>query len=162
MGCKYKHENNQEKINNLEKQMDKQKEELEEKNAYILQLELRLGEIEKKFKEEQIRTDKRIRDLENANKSKNNEKNEDTSFKCKDCEFDTISKRGLRVHIKKTRLSSIVSQPIKVVVDAVIHVDIVVVVVFIVVVVYVIVVVMVVVDPRNLPLKSGQNWAPNS
>ena len=75
-------------------QMDKQKEKLEEKNAYILQLELRLGEIEKKFKEEQIRTDKRIRDLENANKSKNNEKNEDTSFKCKDCEFDTISKRG--------------------------------------------------------------------
>ena len=88
VGCKYKHENNQEKINNLEKQMDKQKEELEEKNAYILQLELRLGEIEKKFKEEQIRTDKRIRDLENANKSKNNEKNEDTSFKCKDCEFE--------------------------------------------------------------------------
>ena len=101
VGCKYKHENNQEKINNLEKQMDKQKEKLEEKNAYILQLELRLGEIEKKFKEEQIRTDKRIRDLENANKSKNNEKNEDTSFKCKDCEFYTTSKRGLRVHIKK-------------------------------------------------------------
>ena len=49
------------------------------------------------------------------------------------------------------------SQPIKVVVDAVIYVDIVVVVVFIVVVVYVIVVVMVVVDPRYLPLKSGQD-----
>ena len=44
------------------------------------------------------------------------------------------------------------SQPIKVVVDAVFHFDIVVV-----VVVYVIVVVMVVVDPRNLPLQSGQN-----
>ena len=53
------------------------------------------------------------------------------------------------------------SQPIKVVV----HIDIVVVVVFIVVVVFVIVVVVVVmfvVDPRNLPLKSGQNWVPNS
>ena len=49
------------------------------------------------------------------------------------------------------------SQHIKVVVDAVMHVDIVVV-----VVVYIIVVVMVVVDPRNLPLKSGQNWAPSS
>ena len=35
VGCKYKHENNQEKINNLEKEMDKQKEKLEEKNAYI-------------------------------------------------------------------------------------------------------------------------------
>ena len=46
-----------------------------------------------------------------------------------------------------TRLRSIVSQPIKVVVDAVIHVDIVVVVFIL--VVYVIVVV----DPRNLPLK---------
>ena len=54
------------------------------------------------------------------------------------------------------------SQPIKNVVDAVIHVDIVVVAVFIVVVVYVIVVVMVFGDPRNLPLKSGQNWVHNS
>ena len=50
------------------------------------------------------------------------------------------------------------SQPIKVVVP----VDIVVVVVFIVVVVFVIVVVMFVVDPRNLPLKSDQNWVPSS
>ena len=51
------------------------------------------------------------------------------------------------------------SQPIKVVV----HIDIVVVVVFIVVVVFVIVVVvMAVVDPRNIPLKSGQNWVRNS
>ena len=52
------------------------------------------------------------------------------------------------------------SQPIKVVV----HIDIVVAVVFIVVVVFVIVVVVVifVVDPRNLPLKSGQNWVPSS
>ena len=55
----------------------------------------------------------------------------------------------------KTRLSSIVSQPIKVVVDVVVDVD--VVVVFIVVVV-----VMAVVDPRNLPLKSGQNRVSNS
>ena len=55
------------------------------------------------------------------------------------------------------------SQPIKVVVDAVIHFYIVVVVVvFIVVVVYVIVVVMVVVDPRSLPFKSGQNCVRNS
>ena len=52
-----------------------------------------------------------------------------------------------------------VSKPIKVVV----HVDIVVVVVvFIVVFVIVVVVVMVVVDPRNLPLKSGQNQICNS
>ena len=52
-----------------------------------------------------------------------------------------------------------VSKPIKVVV----HVDIVVVVVvvFIVVFVIVVVVVMVVVDPRNLPLKSGQNQVHN-
>ena len=40
------------------------------------------------------------------------------------------------------------SQPIKVVVD--------------VVVIVVVVVVMVVVDPRNLPLKFGQNWVSNS
>ena len=51
----------------------------------------------------------------------------------------------------KTRLISIVSQPIKVVVA-----------VLIVIVVFVVVVVMVVVDPRNLPLKSGQNWVLNS
>ena len=59
--------------------------------------------------------------------------------------------------LSQTRLSSIVSQPIKVVV----HVDIIVVVVFNVVVVFVMVV-MVVVDPRNLPLKSGQNRVRNS
>ena len=53
------------------------------------------------------------------------------------------------------------SQPIKVVDDVVVHVDIVVV-VFIVVFVIVVVVVMVVVDPRNLPLKSGQNRVRNS
>ena len=54
-------------------------------------------------------------------------------------------------------MSSIVSQPIKVVV----HIYIVDVVVFIVVVVFVIVVV-VVIDPRNLPLRSDQNWLPSS
>ena len=56
------------------------------------------------------------------------------------------------------------SQPIKVVVDAVIHADIVVLVVFIVLVVYVISIVgvMDVVDPRNLPLKAGQNLVRNS
>ena len=59
-----------------------------------------------------------------------------------------------------TRLNSIVSQPIKVVVDVVVHVDIVVVVVVIFVIVFVFV--MVVVDPRNLPLKSGQNRVRNS
>ena len=53
---------------------------------------------------------------------------------------------------------------IKVVVDAVIHIDIVAVVAFIVVVIYIIVVVvvMVVVDSRTLPLKSGQNRVTNS
>ena len=51
------------------------------------------------------------------------------------------------------------SQPIK----GVVHIDIVDVFVFIVVVVFVIVVVVIfVVDPRNLPLKSGQNWVPSS
>ena len=60
-----------------------------------------------------------------------------------------------QVKITKTRWSSIVSQPIKVVV----HID-VVVVVFIVVVVAVVVIF--VVDPRNLPLKCGQNWVPSS
>ena len=51
------------------------------------------------------------------------------------------------------------SQPIKVVV----HIDIVVAVVFIVVVAFVIVVVVIfVIDPRNLPLKFGQNWVPSS
>ena len=57
--------------------------------------------------------------------------------------------------LSQTRLSSIVSQPIKVVV----HVDIIVVVVFIVVVF--VIFAMLVVDPRNLPLKSGQNRVRN-
>ena len=57
-------------------------------------------------------------------------------------------------------ITRLVSQPIKVVVDVVVHVDIVVVVVFIIVVV--IFDIVVVVDPRNLPLKSGQNRVRNS
>ena len=39
--------------------------------------------------------------MENANKIKYIEKNEEIFLKCKDCEFQTISKRGLKVHIKQ-------------------------------------------------------------
>ena len=48
-------------------------------------------------------------------------------------------------------------------IKVVVHIDIVVVVVFIMGVVFVIVVVVFfVVDPKNLPLKYGQNWVPSS
>ena len=39
--------------------------------------------------------------MENANKIKYIEKNEEIFLKCKDCEFQTISKRCLKVHIKQ-------------------------------------------------------------
>ena len=57
------------------------------------------------------RQDKRIKYLENANKIKYIGKNEYNILPCEDCEFQTIWKRGLRVHIKekhtnlKTRVS---------------------------------------------------------
>ena len=52
----------------------------------------------------------------------------------------------MHLSLGTTRLSSIVSQPIKVVVDVIV----------------VIFVFMAVIDHRNLPLKFGQNWVINN
>ena len=72
-------------IFDFEKVMDKQRQELKEKN--ISEFELRLGEIELKFKEDK---DKRIKHLENVNKIKYIWKNEYNILKCEDGQFQTI------------------------------------------------------------------------
>ena len=135
LGCKYKHENpyaifekfekileelkenrigNQndtlakevdEKVGNFEKMLENQRKELDEKNASILSLELRLDDLEKKYVDEKKNKDKKIKELENAVRIKvNDEKVTETKkpvFKCSDCKFETCSKRGLNVHIRR-------------------------------------------------------------
>ena len=68
-------------------------------------LELRLDELEKKYLDEKKSKDRKIKELENAVETKvNDEKIVITKkqfFKCKDCNFETCSKRGLNVHMKR-------------------------------------------------------------
>ena len=64
-----------------------------------------MGDIENKFKEEKKFKEKKMKDLENRIKCESrNNKNTDSNkeiFKCSDCDFETSSKRGLNVHIKR-------------------------------------------------------------
>ena len=61
--------------------------------------------MEKKHLDEKKSKEKKIKELENAVKSKViDEKMVNTKkpvFKCKDCNFETCSKRGLNVHMKR-------------------------------------------------------------
>ena len=76
-----------------------------ETDAKISSLELRIEDLENKFKEQKKSKDKKIKELENAIKCKSsNDKSTAQNkeiFKCRDCDFETISKRGLNVHIKR-------------------------------------------------------------
>ena len=83
--------------------LDNQRKELEEKNAQISGLELRLSELEKKYLDNKKNSERKMKELENTLKNKiNDEKVDDKPvFKCKDCNFDTCSKRGLLIHIKR-------------------------------------------------------------
>ena len=78
---------------------------MKENDAKISSLELRMEDLEKKFKEQKKIKDKKIKELENAIKFKSsNEKatvNSKEIFKCSECDFETNSKRGLSVHIKR-------------------------------------------------------------
>ena len=56
-------------------------------------------DCEKKFSSEKKSKDRKIKDLENLIKSKD-EKLKD-SFKCDYCDFKTPSERGLNVHVKR-------------------------------------------------------------
>ena len=59
-----------------------------------------MEELEKKFANEKKCKDRKIKDLENIIKSKN-EKVMKENFKCEYCDFQTPSERGLNVHIKR-------------------------------------------------------------
>ena len=88
-----------EKFKKMERNIEILKKQIEENNAKIASLELRLEECENKFSNEKKSKDRKIKDLENSIKMKNEKlKN---SFKCNFCDFETPSERGLNVHINR-------------------------------------------------------------
>ena len=89
------------RMDNFEKMLNNQRKDLEEKNAQISSLEMRLNELEKKHADEKKSKDIKIKDLENALKSKTNDEKEEEVFKCTECKFETVSKKGLSIHIKR-------------------------------------------------------------
>ena len=82
----------------FENMMNNQRKDLEEKNAQILSFELRLDDMEKKFKKEKQTRDKKIKDLENIIKSKPCKEEKVDIFKCSECEFESKSRGGLKTH----------------------------------------------------------------
>ena len=130
VGCMYKHENQFELFEKIEKKLEKikcnhsdndirkisedvegkykkmesiietQRKQIAENNTKIASLELRAEELEKKFLNEKKSKDKKIKDLENMVKSKSEKAMKD-NFKCEYCDFQTPSERGLNVHIKR-------------------------------------------------------------
>ena len=87
-------------VESMESIIETQKKQMEENNAIIASLELRVDELEKKFSNEKKYKDKKIKDLENLLKAKN-EKTIKDNFKCEYCDFQTPSERGLNVHMKR-------------------------------------------------------------
>ena len=84
----------------MESRIKTQRKQLEENNAKITCLELRVGELENEFANEKKNKYRKIKDLENLLKSKREKAMKD-SFKCEYCNFQTPSERGLNVHIKR-------------------------------------------------------------
>ena len=87
------------KIETQQKDFDNQRKDLEAKKSHIHGLEIRLDELEKKFKSEKLAKDKKIKELENLVKNKG--KRDQDSFKCSECEFVSKSKNGLKTHKAK-------------------------------------------------------------
>ena len=87
------------KLKNLESKVDHQRKDLDTKNSQILGLEMKLDELEKKYKSDKLAKDKKIKELENIVKNKG--KRDQESFKCSDCEFVSKSKNGLKTHKAK-------------------------------------------------------------
>ena len=89
-----------------ESQIDLIKKELEAKDAQINGLELRLDEIEKSHQKFKKHQEKKMKDLDKqkagkivvteANKVKEN------NYKCRECDFTTSSRQGLKIHNSKT------------------------------------------------------------
>ena len=101
------------KVENLEKlikdtQFSKVRKDLEEKNALINGLEIKMQELEEDYKAQKQQQDKKIKDVENALKQKaNNSKDsdnkicEENSFKCGKCDYISTTRQGLKIHSTK-------------------------------------------------------------
>ena len=92
------------KIEVFEHKLESQRRDLEEKNAKINALEMRLEELENKFTSEKKCKDKKIRELEKTVKSKSDDAKKQVTkvmLNCKYCDFKTSSERGLKVHIRR-------------------------------------------------------------
>ena len=75
---------------------------LEEKDTQISGLEIRLDELENKFKEEKKGKDRKIKELESLLKNNQNKKTKmPENFKCSECDYETTTMKGMKTH--KTR-----------------------------------------------------------
>ena len=92
--------NVEEKMEGLERIIETQRKHIEENDAKIACSELKLEEFEKRYSNEKKSKDRKIKELENLVKSKD-EKIMKDYFKCEYCDFETPSERGLNVHIKR-------------------------------------------------------------
>ena len=92
--------NVEEKLERMENLIELQRKQIEENNAKIASLELRVGDLENKFSNEKKNKDKKLKELENVLKSKN-EKSIKDNFKCDYCDFSedlmSISKENTQI-----------------------------------------------------------------
>ena len=73
------------KIEAIESKVEYQRKDLDAKNSQIHSLEVRLDELDKKYKMDKQASAKKIKELENIVKNKG--KQEPEKFKCSECEF---------------------------------------------------------------------------
>ena len=90
----------EETLGKMETTIELQRKQIEEDNAKLTSLELKLEEFERKFSNDKKSKDRKIKELENLIKIKNEKVLKDI-FKCDHCDFETPSERGLNVHIKR-------------------------------------------------------------
>ena len=96
------------KFTQFESRIENLRDDLEEKNAKINALEIRMEEMEKEHMAYKKKQEKKVKDLENIYKQKFTKQKasepvitEDSSIQCNKCEYKTTSRQGLKIHNAK-------------------------------------------------------------
>ena len=84
-----------------ENQIQNLKKDLENKNAQLNSLDIRVEELEKENKAQKKQQDKKLKELETLFKNKSKKETNAEVFKCSDCEFEAKTKGGLKTHMAR-------------------------------------------------------------
>ena len=84
-----------------ENQVQNLKKDLENKNAQLNSLDIRVEELEKENKAQKKQQDKKLKELETLFKNKSKKETNAEVFKCSDCEFEAKTKGGLKTHMAR-------------------------------------------------------------